>query len=71
MFPSRPPRVARLGVGPTDLTIAGTRRMSTAATYLREARSRPSLEIVTGAFATRLLFQGTRATGVEICACAR
>ncbi|WP_230463176.1 GMC family oxidoreductase N-terminal domain-containing protein [Sphingobium sp. Cam5-1] len=45
--------------------------MSTAATYLREARSRPSLEIVTGAFATRLLFQGTRATGVEICACAR
>ena len=56
---------SREGVGPTDLTIAGARRMSTAATYLREARSRPNLEIVTGAFATRLLFQGTRATGVE------
>jgi choline dehydrogenase len=55
----------REGVGPTDLTISGARRMSTAATYLREARSRPNLEIVTGAFATRLLFQGTRAIGVE------
>lgn len=55
----------RAGVGPCDLTISGARRMSTAATYLRQAKDRPNLQIATGAFATRILLNGTRATGVE------
>ena len=55
----------REGFGPTDVTIAGGKRMSTAATYLKPARIRRNLTIATGAFATRVLFEGARAVGVE------
>jgi choline dehydrogenase len=55
----------REGFGPTDITIVKGRRMSTAATYLRAARQRPNLTIVTKALARRVLFDGARATGVE------
>ncbi|MDQ0734736.1 GMC family oxidoreductase [Arthrobacter agilis] len=40
-------------------------RSSTAAAYLEPARRRPNLDIRTGAHATRVLFDGIRATGVE------
>lgn len=55
----------REGFGPSDTTLAGGRRMSAAATYLRAAKRRPNLTIVTGAQVLRLLFDGARATGVE------
>lgn len=40
-------------------------RSSTAAAYLRPAMKRPNLTVVTHALATRVLFDGTRAQGVE------
>lgn len=55
----------RAGFGPTDVTVMKGRRMSTAATYLRAARGRPNLTIVTKAVGRRVLFDGTRAVGVE------
>ena len=39
--------------------------MSTAYAFLRPARRRKNLTVVTGAHATRVLFEGTRASGVE------
>lgn len=53
------------GFGPNESTISQGRRVSTAAAYLRAARRRPNLTIITGAFANRILFEGVRATGVE------
>ncbi|MFC4126390.1 GMC family oxidoreductase [Nocardia rhizosphaerae] len=40
-------------------------RWSTADAYLKPARSRSNLTVLTGAQATRVLFDGTRAVGVE------
>ncbi|WP_280234900.1 GMC family oxidoreductase [Nocardia cyriacigeorgica] len=40
-------------------------RWSTADAYLKPARKRPNLTVITGAQATRVLFEGTRAVGVE------
>ncbi len=40
-------------------------RCSTAVGYLRPAQRRPNLAVEVGAQATRILFDGTRATGVE------
>jgi choline dehydrogenase len=40
-------------------------RCSSAVGYLRPARSRRNLEVLTDAHATRILFEGTRAVGVE------
>ncbi|HWO68396.1 MAG TPA: GMC family oxidoreductase N-terminal domain-containing protein [Umezawaea sp.] len=40
-------------------------RSSTATTYLKAARSRRNLAVLTGAHATRIAFDGTRATGVH------
>ena len=53
------------GFGRGQYTIRGGYRSSAATAYLRPARSRPNLDVVTGALATRVLMQGTRATGVE------
>lgn len=39
--------------------------MSTATTYLRAARGRPNLTVITGATGRRILFDGTRAIGIE------
>src|SRR5271154_3230221 len=47
------------------MTVRVGRRCSAAVAYLRPALSRPSLEIVVGALATRILFEGSRAVGVE------
>lgn len=48
-----------------DRNISRGRRFSASTAYLRPARNRPNLDIVTGALATRVGFSGKRATGVE------
>ncbi len=53
------------GVGYYQLTTRNGRRCSTAIGYLRPARSRTNLHVVTGALAERIRFAGTRAIGVE------
>ena len=53
------------GFGYYQLTARGGRRRSTARSYLRQALYRPGLDVHTGAHCTRLLFDGTRAVGVE------
>ena len=53
------------GAGYFQLTAKNGRRWSTAAGYLREARHRPNLTLETDALATRVLFDGRRATGIE------
>jgi choline dehydrogenase len=53
------------GAGYFQLTARNGRRWSTAAGYLRQAKRRPNLAVVTNALATRVLFSGRRAIGVE------
>jgi choline dehydrogenase-like flavoprotein len=53
------------GAGYFQLTAKNGRRWSTAAGYLRPARRRSNLSLVTDALATRVLFDGRRAIGVE------
>jgi choline dehydrogenase len=53
------------GAGYFQLTAKNGRRWSTAAGYLRQARKRPNLAIELNAHATRILFAGRRAIGVE------
>ena len=54
------------GVGRFQSTQRNGRRHSTAAAFLHPAESRPNLDIVTDAMALRILFDGTRAVGVEV-----
>jgi choline dehydrogenase len=54
------------GVGRFQLTQRDGLRCSAADAYLHPAAERPNLEIVTGAFAQSILFEGDRAAGVEI-----
>ena len=53
------------GVGYYQLFTRRGWRSSTAVAYLKPARGRPNLRVETDAHATRVLFEGTRATGVE------
>jgi choline dehydrogenase len=53
------------GAGYFQLTARRGRRCSTAVGYLRPARRRPNLTIVSNALASRILFSGRRAVGVE------
>lgn len=53
------------GVGFYQVTQKNGERWSVARAYLDPARSRPNLLIETGALATRILFEGARAVGVE------
>ena len=53
------------GAGYYQATTRNGRRCSTAVGYLRPALKRPNLRVETEALATRLVFEGTRATGVE------
>jgi choline dehydrogenase len=53
------------GAGYYELTSRKGLRCSTAKGYLKPARLRPNLEIATEAFASRILFDGTTATGVR------
>jgi 4-pyridoxate dehydrogenase len=53
------------GFGRGQYTIRDGYRSSAATAYLRPARKRKNLDVETGAHATRVLMDGTRATGVE------
>jgi choline dehydrogenase len=53
------------GFGYNQVTQRKGRRCSTAVGYLRPARARSNLSVVTDAHTTRVLFSGTRATGIE------
>jgi choline dehydrogenase-like flavoprotein len=53
------------GFGVGQWTIRNGRRCSAAVAFLRPAMRRPNLTVETGALATRVLLEGTRATGVE------
>jgi choline dehydrogenase len=53
------------GFAAFDRTIHRGRRLSAARAYLHPAMSRPNLEVQCRAFVSRVLFDGTRATGVE------
>ncbi|HSF95120.1 MAG TPA: choline dehydrogenase [Thermohalobaculum sp.] len=54
------------GVGYFQLTMRKGFRCSSATAFLRGARRRPNLKIVTHALTRRLILQGRRAAGVEI-----
>lgn len=53
------------GVGCYRITVRGRLRCSAADAFLRPALRRPNLRLVTRALARRVLFEGTRAVGVE------
>lgn len=53
------------GVGLYQVTHKDGERFSAAKAYLAPHRGRPNLHVVTGAHATRILFEGRRAVGVE------
>jgi choline dehydrogenase-like flavoprotein len=54
------------GFGRGQFTIRDGRRCSSARAYLRPARGRPNLEVMTSAQVRRVMTSGTRATGVEL-----
>ena len=56
---------AQEGVGLYQVTHRGGERCSAAKAYLGLAQGRPNLQVITDAQATRILFDGRRATGVE------
>jgi choline dehydrogenase-like flavoprotein len=58
------------GFARIQFTIGNGRRSSAATAYLKPARGRRNLRVVTGAHVTRILMQGTTATGIEF-ACGR
>jgi choline dehydrogenase len=53
------------GVAQLQLSVNRGMRSSTAVSYLKPARNRKNLRVVTKALATRILFEGRRAIGVE------
>ncbi len=53
-------------IGWVQQTRGGRLRASAARTYLRQAQRRPNLRVVTDAMVHRVLFEGTRAVGVEV-----
>ena len=56
---------AQEGAGYYQATACKGRRCSTATGYLRPAQKRPNLQIEVNALATRILFEGKRAIGVQ------
>ncbi len=56
---------SQLGCGLYQVTQRRGRRASSSASFLGPARARPNLRVETFALATRILFDGTRACGVE------
>jgi choline dehydrogenase len=56
---------AQEGFGRMDMTVRNGTRCSAAKAYLYEARKRPNLHVIEHALATRILFDGTRAVGME------
>ena len=65
-LPHRDPNGAEQeGVGWYQVTIKDGKRCSAAVAYLHPAMERPNLHVETRALATRILFEGKRAVGVE------
>lgn len=56
---------AQEGFGRMDMTVRNGTRCSAAKAYLYDARKRPNLKVIEKALVTRILFDGTRAIGVE------
>ena len=54
------------GAGRDQFTIRDGRRCSTAVAYLEPAVARGNVDVLTNAHASRILFEGDRAVGVEI-----
>jgi choline dehydrogenase len=54
------------GFAPFDRNVHRGRRLSAARAYLHPVAHRENLEVRTRAFVTRILFEGTRAVGVEV-----
>jgi len=54
------------GVAPIQMNVRNGRRVSTAQAYLRPARGRPNLRVMTGVTAQRLLIEGRRAVGCVV-----
>ncbi len=54
------------GFGPMHMTVGGGKRASTSQTYLKSAKSRSNLTVLTGCLAEKLVFEDKRATGIEI-----
>ena len=59
-------RPGAVGVGPTPRNVRDGMRMSTAVTYLAEARSRPNLTIRPDTVVAHVECSGTRATGTRL-----
>jgi choline dehydrogenase len=53
------------GFAPFDRNIRRGRRWSAARAYLHPVRGRPNLDIVTSRFVSKVVFEGTRAVGVQ------
>lgn len=53
------------GVGYYQLTVRNGRRMSSARAFLHPARRRRNLHVITNALASKILFDGERAVGIE------
>jgi len=53
------------GFAPFDRNVHRGRRLSAARAYLYPVMSRPNLTVATRAYATKIIFDGTRAVGVE------
>ncbi|KQZ14229.1 choline dehydrogenase [Mesorhizobium sp. Root554] len=53
------------GVGIYQISTKNGRRMSAARAFLRPAMKRPNVRVETNALATKILFDGTRAIGIE------
>jgi choline dehydrogenase-like flavoprotein len=54
------------GIGAYQVTHRNGERFSAAKAYIAPHRARPNLHVITGAQATRILFEGRRAVGVEV-----
>jgi len=67
-LPVRPDnnREDQTGIGPMAHMIKKAKRMSAADAFLAPVRRRPNLTVITDARANRILFEGRRATGVEL-----
>jgi choline dehydrogenase len=53
------------GFGPMEMSVRDGTRCSAAKAYLYPARKRSNLRVIQHALATRVLFEGTRAVGIE------
>jgi choline dehydrogenase len=58
--------VGASGVGPWPMNRQGTTRISTAIAYLEAARSRKNLAVRAGSLVDKIVFEGSRATGVQL-----